>query len=292
MTNGKAVEGQVSNWGRWGSQDERGTLNLLTPDLVRQAASLVKLGKVYSLAVPLDAKGPQWPPRHKTWRVTMYHGEDGRHGGADDVLMLHSHSGTHLDALCHIWYDEQLYNGFSASEHISSRGAARNSIDRVEWIVGRGVLLDVASSRGVAHLELGEGISATELERCAAWQEVAVQPGDLVLVRTGWMQVFHRDRELFDKGAPGLDLSTLQWLKDNDIVLLGADNHGVEQMAKIPPEGIPLHRGAIRDLGVYLLENLYLEDLARDRVYEFLMIVAPLPLSGGAGSPVNPIAIA
>jgi len=282
----------LSNWGRWGAEDERGALNLITPALVRGAAGLVKTGKVYSLAVPLAADGPQWPPRHKTWRVTTYHNDPESHGGADDVVLMHSHSGTHIDALCHVWYDNQLYNSYLASDHISSEGARRNSIDRVSSIVGRGVLLDVAGWKGVPHLSLGEAIGAADLDGCAEAQGIRVQPGDLVLVRTGWMQVFNQDRGLFNRGAPGLDESTLSWLKAHDSVLIGADNHGVEVMRNIPPEGIPLHRVAIRDLGIYLLEDLNLEALAADRVYEFLLVVAPLPLTGGVGSPVNPIAIA
>jgi len=282
----------LSNWGRWGAEDERGALNLITPEHIRRAAGLVKTGQVYSLAVPLTAEGPQWPPRHKTWQVTTYHNDWEPHGGADDIIMMHSHSGTHLDALSHLWYENQLYNGYDAGKNISSEGARRNSIDRVQSIVGRGVLLDVARWKGVPHLNLGEPIGAADLDQCAEAQNVRVGAGDLVLVRTSWMQMFHRDRELFNRGAPGLDETTLPWVKQHDIVLIGADNHGVEVMDKIPPDDVPLHRVAIRDLGIYLLEDLNLEALAADRVYEFLLVVAPLPLTGAVGSPVNPIALA
>ncbi len=291
MTDAARVEG-LSNWGRWGADDERGALNLITPELVHGAAGLIKTGKVYSLAVPLKAEGPQWPPRHKTWRVTTYHNDWEPHGSADDVVMMHSHSGTHLDALSHVWYENQIYKCFQASDNISSEGARRNSIDRVPFIVGRGVLLDVARWKGVQHLNLGEAITPSELDQCAESQNIHLRAGDLVLVRTGWMQVFDRDRALFNRGAPGLDTTTLDWLKQNDIVLIGADNHGVEVMQSIPPDSIPLHRVAIRDLGIYLLEDLNLEAIAADRVYEFLLVVAPLPLTGAVGSPVNPIAIA
>ncbi|HZQ09446.1 MAG TPA: cyclase family protein, partial [Anaerolineae bacterium] len=186
----------LSNWGRWGAEDERGALNLITPEHIRRAAGLVKTGQVYSLAVPLTAEGPQWPPRHKTWQVTTYHNDWEPHGGADDIIMMHSHSGTHLDALSHLWYENQLYNGYDAGKNISSEGARRNSIDRVQSIVGRGVLLDVARWKGVPHLNLGEPIGAADLDQCAEAQNVRVGAGDLVLVRTSWMQMFHRDREL------------------------------------------------------------------------------------------------
>lgn len=282
---------QLSNWGRWGSEDEQGALNLITPDLIREAATLVKSGKVYSLAMPLEAEGPQWPSRHKTWKTTRYSNDPEDMGGADDVLTMHSHSGTHIDALCHVWYHNQLYNGFDAAEHLNSDGAARNAMQNAPAIVGRGVLLDIARWKGVNHLDLGEPISATDLDACAAGQNVAIHPGDILLVRTGWMNIFEQDRERFNSGEPGLDMSTPAWLRQHDIVAVGADNHGVEVMESIPPDGIPFHLVVIRDLGLYLMENLNLEQLATDRVYEFLFAVAPLPLTSAVGSPINPLAI-
>ena len=164
---------QLSNWGRWGTEDEQGALNLITPDLIKQAAGLIRTGKVYSLTMPLEAEGPQWPSRHKTWKTTRY-GNDPTDGGwADDIVSMHSHSGTHIDALCHVWYHNQLYNGFDATEHISSDGGGtRNAIENVPAIVGRGILLDIAGWKGVDHLDVGEPISAADLDACAASQNV------------------------------------------------------------------------------------------------------------------------
>lgn len=284
-------QNELSNWGRWGADDQRGSLNLITPEIIQRAAGLIKTGKAYSLAVPLDANGPQWPPRQKTWRIT-HHRNHPQLGSSGDAVMMHSHSGTHMDALCHIWYDNQLYNGFDAGEHVTSFGATRNSIDQVGCIVGRGVLLDIAAWKRVEHLGLGEAITAADLDACARAQNSALKAGDILLVRTGWMRVFSQDRALFDRGEPGLDESTLVWLKAHDIVAVGADNHGVEVMEKIPPTQLPFHRGALRDLGIYLIEALNLEELAADKVREFFLMIAPLRLSGGTGSPINPIAIA
>jgi kynurenine formamidase len=286
-----ASTNHLSNWGRWGAEDERGSLNLITPELIKQAAGLVKTGQVYSLAMPLEADGPQWPARHKTWTVTTFRNDPADSGSADDVVTMHSHSGTHMDALCHVWYHNQLYNGFNAAENISTKGAVRNSIDKVPFIIGRGVLLDIARWKGVDHLGLGEPVTASDLDQCAESQSIKPQTGDILLVRTGWLRVFEKDRALFDRGEPGLDLSTLPWLKRHDIVAVGVDNHAVEVLAAIPPDGVPFHRIAIRDLGIYLLEYLNLEALAASRVYEFLFIVAPLKLTAGVGSPINPIAI-
>src|SRR5262245_22833621 len=197
-----ASTNDLTNWGRWGAEDERGSLNLITPALIKHAAGLVKTGKAYSLAMPLEATGPQWPMRHKTWRVTTFRNDPAASGSADDVVTMHSHSGTHMDALCHVWYHNEFYNGFKASENISSNGATRNSIDKVPFIVGRGVLLDIAGWKGVDHLGVGEAVTATDLDQCAESQGVKLQAGDILLVRTGWLRVFETDRTLFDSGEP------------------------------------------------------------------------------------------
>ena len=282
---------QLSNWGRWGDDDEIGTLNLLTPDLIKAAAGLIREGVVYSLTMPLDEEGPLWPSRHKTWRTTRYENDPLGAGWADDVVVMHSHAGTHLDVLCHVWYENQLYNGHKVSEHVGSDGSMRNSVEKVPFIVSRGVLLDIAGWKGVPHLQIGESISAADLTACADQQGVAIRAGDVLLVRTGWMRVFETDKGLFNSGEPGLDMTTPAWLQQHDIVAVGADNHAVEVLEMVPPEGIPFHLATIRDLGMYLLENLNLEQLAADGRYEFFFVTAPLPLTNGVGSPINPLAI-
>lgn len=284
-------ESRLSNWGRWGAEDERATLNLITPEIIQRAARLCKTGKVYSLAAPLETRGPQWPTRHKLWKATQFRNDPTGTGGCGDALMMPSHSGTHMDALCHMWYGNRLYNGFDAAEHVTSYGVTRDSIDKVGCIVGRGVLLDIAAWKRVDHLNLGEAIGAADLAECASAQQIAIQPADILLVRTGWLRVFSSDRELFDRGEPGLDESTLPWLKDHDIVAVGADNHGIEVMHDIPPSDLPFHLVALRDLGIYLLEAVNLEELSADKVYDFMLVIAPLRLVGGVGSPINPIAI-
>ncbi len=281
----------LSNWGRWGAEDMLGTLNLMTPEGIINAAGLVKSGKAYSLSVPLENEGPQWPDRQKLWKITQFENDPTSMGWSDDAVIMPSHSGTHMDALSHCWYKGKMYNGFDAVEHVTSDGVTRNSIDNVPFIIGRGVLLDIAGWKGVEYLEVGEPVTADDLDQCAKAQNITVRSGDIVLLRTGWMRVFSQDRELFDSGEPGIDESTLPWFKDHDVIAIGADNHAVEVIENLPLSELPLHRYTIRDLGMYLMENFYLEDLAADKAYESLVIVAPLPLTAGVGSPINPIAI-
>jgi kynurenine formamidase len=285
------VNANLKNWGRWGQDDQQGTLNLITPEEIKVAAQLVRTGKVYSLSMPLDAEGPQFPMRHKTWKTTSLLNVEEGSGFSDDVVIMHSHSGTHMDSLCHVWSDYQLYNGFDAREHVTSFGSTRNSIENVPALVGRGILLDIARWKGVRHLSLGETISASDLDQCAARQNTTIAAGDIVLVNTGWMNIFAQNRAVFDSGEPGLDMSCIEWLHQHAVSAIGADNQGVEVIATMPPSGLPFHFAAIRDLGLYLIENLKLQPLAGDKKYEFLFVAAPLQLTSAVGSPINPLAI-
>jgi len=145
----------LSNWGRWGSQDQQGCLNLITPALIRQAASLVKTGKAYSLSAPLAENGPNYGGFHQPWKVTTTDHPTARVGTCMDTLIIQTHNGTHIDPLCHVWYDDVLYNGFNARQHIQSSGASRCSMAQIPFIIGRGILLDVARWKGVDHLQGG-----------------------------------------------------------------------------------------------------------------------------------------
>ena len=285
--------GAPSNWGRWGAQDERGTLNLLTPELVRAAAGLVRTGTVYSLAAPLSPDGPNLPTRRQTWHVVTRRYRPARRATfVDDVVMMHTHGTTHVDALCHCYVGDALYNGHPA-DAIEPDGARRCGIDRAGPLVGRGVLLDVAGRRGVPHLGDGEAIEPAELDACAAAQGTPLRPGDIVLVRTGWWQLFGQGpqtRRRFYASEPGPDGACGHWFRQRDLVALGADNPGVEAVRDWA-DPLPLHRDVLWGCGGYLLEFLDLEALAAARAYEFLFVATPLRLDGGIGSPIVPLAI-
>lgn len=278
------------NWNRWGAEDQRGTLNYITERKRLEAASLVKRGKTYSLAIPLRAEAPIWPTRHKNWHIATHRNTCGPGpGGAEDVLMMHTHGTTHIDALCHVFRDGKMYNGYETLAHITSRGAERNAIFNVDTIVTRGVLLDVAGQRKVEHLSANDAIGPDELEAVAKAQNVKIGSGDALLIRTGFMKVWNQDVDTFNRAQPGLSHAAAQWAGDKEIVLLAADNSAVEIFPTDPP--LPVHQEFIRDQGGYLLELLNLDELARDRIYEFMFVVAPLRLDRGLGSPINPVAI-
>lgn len=287
-----------SNWGRWGADDEAGALNLVgTPEVIR-AAGLVRTGRVISLGQQL---GPGTVvPSHRQ-RVERYMTRDGgdyaagarRPGGfqfAEDVYSFATHSGTHVDALAHAWYDDELYNGFSANSIRSTTGAQRCGADKLRPIVTRGLLLDVAANRATP-TEAGTAVTAEDLARAAEVAGVELEPGDAVLLHTGWLARAGEDAASYYAGEPGLDASAARWLADADVAVVGADNYAVEVLPSPPGTLFPVHQILVRDHGVPLVENVVLDELAKAGATSFLFVAAPLPLVGGTAGPVCPVAV-
>lgn len=285
-------------WGRWGESDERGTLNYLTPEVVKKAAGIVKKGKVYSLGIPWKDAAPQ-DLRGRPMHFMRVDGGDyaagsRRIGGTqvtDDFIFLNTHQVTHVDALCHIYFDDKLYNGFS-SNTVRSAGARHCGIEKMNWMVTRGLLLDIAGYRGVERLEKSEVITSAEIRECAKREGISIDTGDAVLLRTGWITLLRDDPGQYVKDNPGPGVEAALWLRGKGVCAVAADNNVLEVEPSEDKEAyLPAHRELIRQGGVYILEHVDMEALARDKVYEFLFIVAPLGISGGSGSPVNPLAI-
>ncbi|MBM3692583.1 MAG: cyclase family protein [Actinobacteria bacterium] len=300
-----STDARPGNWGRWGDDDERGTLNLITPDRVRTATQTCRTGKVYNLGLPVARHGtPVLPYRGAPQRLTLTsQTDDGMNavygcrpgvGSNEDVLVIAAHNGTHMDALCHVYADEQLYNGRSAHEFASHNGAPACGIEKAGGFAGRAVVLDVAGHHGVDWLEPGYNVTADDLEATRAAAGVDLGPGDILLVRTGWLDQFADHTARFEPPPflqPGLGASTVDYIADCDLAAVGCDNSAVEV---IPFDGefLSLHIALLVHRGVTLLEHLVLTPLTRDGVTECLLVVAPLLVTGGTGSPVNPIAIA
>lgn len=311
----KAAE-ELKNWGKWGPEDELGTLNYTTPeDIVAAATSLVRKGKVISLAINLDSKGPQgartkFPPQGRINPVhTMLRtGTDAYSGvldhrgirSADDMVVLPSQCATHWDGLGHIFYGNHMWNGYDCRE-VSSYGAAKAGIEKTrEKFVGRGVLLDIARHVGVDWLPEGFAITSAMLDDVCAAQGVEVGRGDHLLLRTGQME------EMFAAGswdgypggdAPGLAFETLYWLQDRQVATVATDTWGVEVRPNEsgPEINQPWHWICIPIMGLTMGEIFKLDELARDCAgdgsWDFLFVAPALPVTGAVGSPVNPLAI-
>jgi len=297
---------KLSNWGRWGADDERGTLNFITPDVVQRAAGLVRRGHVFSLGLSFGADGPQIGQGGRVNPLHLMTAVDQRLPSdypdvfryADDVMVFPLQCATQWDSLAHVHYDGQLYNGFPAAM-VSSAGAARNGIDKVgAGIVSRGVLLDLARSTGVPRLQPGRAIGPADLEAAERAEGVQVARGDVLLVRTGHLSVFKddHDRVGYMRTMPGLGMACIEWLHAREVAAVAADTNSVEVIPFEDPQApLPLHLICLRDMGLTLGEMFDLdalaEDCAADGVWEFLFSAPPLKITGGVGSPLNPLAV-
>lgn len=292
-----------NNWGRWGDADERGTLNLLTPEVVKAALATPKTGKVYPLSIPIQRSGiPIFEHRGAPQRLTMSGQNDEEHlhkafggvsgvGANEDVLIMAAHTATHLDALGHVYEDRKMYNGFSADDVSTSQGAPHCGIDRIGAIAARGILVDIAAVRGVDALEPGYTISPEDFDNALASEGVSVRPGDAVLIRTGWLESFLDGTDGAIYPQPGIGLELAEYLASLDVSLVGSDNSAVEVMPFDRGVYLGSHIVLLVRHGICLLEHVLLDDMARDKCYEFLLNIGPLNVTGGTGSPVTPIAI-
>ncbi len=301
---------RCSNWGKWGAEDELGTLNYITPEMVVRSTRLVKRGVTFSLAIPLDSSGPQinQPRRFNPIHRMILTGPDfttgafkrpGGVGFADDMVIMALQCATQWDALSHCFLDGRLYNGYDANL-VSSEGAKKNGIEKMaRFIVARGVLLDIPRVKGVEWLEPGYAITADDLDAAVRAHGVTVGRGDALLVRTGQMAMCRRRKSWGDYAggdAPGLSFHTADWIHAHELAALATDTWGMEvRPNELPDSYQPLHQILIPHMGLLVGEIFDLdalaEDCAKDRVYEFQFVAPPLPITGAVGTPVNPLAI-
>ncbi len=303
----KHVGAELSNWGRWGGDDQVGTLNFITPEVRANAARLIQTGETVDLGMPLDSNGPhsgrgwglRFNPIHRMTQILTDCVMPAGAMAADDVITMPLQAGTQWDALSHVGYDGEIYNGYAAASMTAADGATKNSFDLVvDRLIGRGVLLDIAKLRGVDIMEGGDEITPEDLSRAALEQGVEVRPGDILLVRTGWYQHYlNGDHSTYlGPDEPGLGFSTCAWLHERKVAAVAADNFAVE----VRPSGIdgvlaPMHMVLIRDLGMTMGEMFNLEHLSetceRLNRWEFFLCGIGIKVSRSVGSPVNPIAI-
>jgi kynurenine formamidase len=302
--------GRYRNWGQWGPDDELGSMNYLTPEIVAAASQLVTKGRVFSLALPLDSEGPMTGSlgRINPVHLMLQDGGDIESGAqdhlptlryTDDAVYLVLQCSTQWDALSHIYHDGKMYNGYGTKE-VTSQGAKKNSITNIkDKAVGRGVLLDLPRYKGKQWLDTSEKIGAEDLEGCAEAQGVEVREGDFVLVRTG--QLLERRTsgawgDFAGGPAPGLSISASDFFCPRHVAAVATDTWGTEVLPNETPDvWQPLHIIMLVNAGIHLGEMWDMEELAadcaEDGVYEFMIVAPPLTVTGSVGSPVNPQAI-
>jgi kynurenine formamidase len=285
---------ELSNWGRWGKDDELGTLNLITPAKRKQAAALVKEG--FSVSLARDASKDKEIDNPCPIEWAMYMDTPGMVMDQVAYPCIHGPGTTHLDSFAHVFFDGKMWNGYPKNLVTKETGATKSSIMTMKnGIVTRGVLYDIPKLKGLPYLEPGTRIYPEDLE---AWEKksgVKAGPGDALLLRWGKWARRAKVGPWANDEAAGFDNSVMPWLKKRDIALLGWETAGY---APAPPGDIPkasLHNFVLEILGVHILDRADFEALseaaaARNR-WEFMLTVAPLPIPNGTGSPVNPLAV-
>jgi kynurenine formamidase len=317
----RTMAAQVRNWNRWGADDQLGTLNHITEKKVREAAGLVRRGAIFPLGLNFESNGPQPPgafrrnPLHLMFvdggdaSTFMEHVAGSPDPAArnltalydsgpvrvnDDYVIMPLQCATQWDALSHVYCDDMMYNGVPASA-VTSFGATRLGIEQMDkrGVISRGVLLDVPRARGEDRLADGSVIEPEELEEVAARQGVSVGSGDVVLIRTGAVEAFLDGGRV---GTAGLSWRCAAWLHERDVAAVAADNVAVESLKFGDGHiALPMHLLCLREMGMMLGELWNMAALAADctsdGIYEFQLCAPPLRVTGGVGSPLNPLAV-
>ena len=300
---------QVNNWGRWGDDDQLGTLNLVDAEARRRAVAAVRTGEAFALGLPLSEEegiqagvvpGKSNPKRSMVLVNHPLSDDPDWICSSEDEVTMALQAATHWDALAHVSYGGRMYNGFPASS-VTEAGAERCGIEQVRTLVTRGVLLDVARARGVEVLEPGYGVTGNDLEAARDMAGVELHPGDCVLVRTGQMHHLRGERTrksllAYLYPAPGLTMDSALWLHANDVAAVATDTLALEV---IPGEDesvyLPVHLLHLVEMGLTQGQNFVLDELAQacaaDGAYEFLLDATPQPFTRALGSPVNPVAV-
>ena len=301
------AEWSLERWypSRFGAEDVLGAFNLITPESILKALSLVKEGRVYDLSFTLDQDMPV-PGFHGAFfantQYTLENGVDWHdryigkmsngYSAQNLRIAMSDHSGTHIDQLNHVGQQQAdgrflVYNGVPNAEIVSSFGTTRFGAETMPPLIGRGILIDMAGHQGVDTLPAGYAIQPDELEAALARQGTTVQEGDTVLVYTGWSRNWH-DPGTMLSGEPGLGKACAQWAVDKGIICWGLDQFATDPVPfETPGEALPMHIAMLSKAGIRLMENVFMEEIVRDRVYEMLLIAAPLKFKGGTGSPVR-----
>ncbi len=280
---------------KWGAGDERGAANHMKPASVLTAARLIRTGEVIELGHVLRGGMPLQATRQFNVHVkrTFMNPQSNQRGSNEELVTTElGQIGTQFDGFAHQSHGDSLYNCFKISEIATRTGFTKLGIEKVGTLMTRGVLIDVAGLKGVDTLPDTYEITVQDLEQALQKQNLALRPGDAVIINTGWGRLWGKENARYMKGNPGIGIAAAEWLVKQDPMLLGSDNGPVEVSPNPDSQiSLPLHQIALVVNGIHLLENLKLDELAAKRVYEFAFVIQPLKILGATGSTVAPVAI-
>jgi kynurenine formamidase len=280
---------------KWGAGDERGAANHMSPENVLRAARLIRTGEVFELGRVLESSMPLFGTRKfeiHTKRTGPALGSNQRRSNEELVFTELGQVGTQFDMFSHQTIGNKFYNCFDNDEIATRNGFTKLGIEKIGMLYTRGVLIDVAALKGVPILPAGYEITVADLQGALQRQGVSINRGDAVLIHSGYGRLWGSDNVTYNKDTPGIGAPAAEWLARQDVMLIGADTFGVEVVPN-PDKNIslPVHQIALVVNGIFLLENLKLDDLAAAKAYEFALIVQPLKMKGGTGSTVAPVAV-
>jgi kynurenine formamidase len=305
VTLGGAIAAEAQSWrvpppsqrcpSKWGAGDERGSGNHMKAETVLRANRLIKTGEVIDLAHVLNASMPFFGTRRfdvHTKRTFMNQPSNRRGSNEEVVISEIGQVGTQLDGFAHQTHEDLVYNCFKVDDISSRGGFTKLGIEKVGMLMTRGVLIDVAGLKGVDMLPDTYEITAQDLEQALQKQNLKLQPGDAVIIHTGWGKLWAKDNARYVKSCPGIGIAAAEWLVKQDPMIVGSDNWPVE-VAPNPDSqlSLPVHQIMLVVNGIHLLENMKLEDVAAKRVWEFAFVMQPLKMQGFSGSTVAPVAI-
>jgi kynurenine formamidase len=280
---------------KWGAGDQRGAANHQKPETVLRAAKLIRTGEVFELGRVLTSIMPMFGTRRfelYTKRTVMNPGSNRRGSNEEIVFSEIGQVGTQFDGFSHQTIGDAAYNCFKVDDIATRTGFTKLGVENVGSLFTRGIVIDVAGLKGVEMLPDTYEITATDLQQALQREKLTIQPGDAVLIHTGWGKLWGKDNARYTKTNPGLGTSAAEWLARQDPMLVGADNAPINVMPEADPQvSNPVHQIMLVINGIHLLENLKLDDVVSRGVYEFALIVQPLKIQGGTGSTVAPIAI-
>jgi kynurenine formamidase len=280
---------------KWGAGDQRGSANHMNPEAVLRAARVIRTGQVFELGQVLSGSMPFFGSRRFDVHTkrTFMNAPSNRRGSNEEIVISEiGQVGTQFDGFAHQTIGDSLYNCFSMDDVATRTGFTKLGVENVGTLMTRGVLIDVAASKGVDVLPDAYEITVADLKQALTRQKQAVHPGDAVIIRTGWSAWWGKDNARYVKTNPGLGIAAAEWLAGQDPMIVGADNWSVE-VAPNPDVNLslPVHQIMLVVNGIHLLENLKLDALAAAGVDEFALIVQPLKIQGGTGSTVAPVAV-
>lgn len=302
---GSANESYAQSWqpptdaqrcpSRWGAGDQRGSANLMKPETVLRAARLIRTGETVDMGQVLQASMPFFGPRFFSLQTKLTNKlpEPNRRWSNEEMVTTElGQVGTQIDGFGHQTIGNSLYNCFTLDETMTRNGFTKLGIETMGTLMTRGVLIDVAALKGVEMLSEHYEITAQDLQDALTRQNLTLQPGDAVIINTGWGKLWNKDNPKYTATEPGIGIGAAQWLVTQNPMVIGSDNWGVEVVHNPDPAlNEPVHQILLVVNGVILIESLKLDELAARGFQEFAFIVEPLKLKGATGSTIAPVAI-